>query len=454
MTVPADARRALLVLLIAGAATRLAGVSHPPVVVFDEVHWGKAVNAYCCSGERIFDVHPPHGKLLLTLGAVLGGYRGGMSFDTIGLPYQPTSAWAFRLVPALAGIAIPLLFFLLLRRLGGSVPAAFLGGLLLVFDNALLLATHVMVFDGLLVAAILGALVCVLGAEAARTPGRARAWRLSGGALAGLAVGTKFTGLVAPGLIGVWWALRLFGPPVRRGRVWRDGAEMAVAATVVYLAGWLLHFALLTSPGPADAFHPTTGRLFEDLRVTHTTMIEANANMRTPHPDASGPLSWPVMKVAPFFWAGPDASIHLVGNPVVWWGSSLLLLVIIVNMGLARVTRLRVDVLPGAPVPGARAGAWLPLTGYALAFLPFFGVTRVLFLYHYLTPLVFAVAAVMLWLDRAGWIRSARIGDQRASYYAAIGLGIVAFVLISPVTYGFSAGPYDEWLMAVLRSWR
>lgn len=436
-------------LFIAGAATRLLGLSTPPVVVFDEVHWGKAVNAYCCTGERIFDVHPPHGKLLITLGALLGGYRGGMSFETIGLPYPPNQAWAFRLVPALAGIAIPILFLLFLRLLGGSVPIAFLGGFLLVFDNALLVETHLMLFDGVLVAAILGSLVCLLQSEHERSGGRARLWRLASGALAGLAAGTKFTGLVAPALLGLWWAIRLLGPAPRRGRIWRDGLDLAAAAGVVYLAGWVVHFALLTSPGPADAFHATTGRFFEDLRVTHRTMIDANYNLRIPHPDSSVPLSWPWMKVAPFFWTSPSSSIHLVGNPVVWWGSSMLLLVLLVNMALMRVTRLRLE-----PTAGPQVRLWLPLVGFGLAYLPFFGIERVLFLYHYLTPLVFAVAAVLLWLDRAGWIRSGALGDQRGSYYVVFVLAVVAFVAVSPLTYGFSVGGYDEWLVAVLRSWR
>ncbi len=77
-----------------------------------------------------------------------------------------------------------------------------------------------------------------------------------------------------------------------------------------------------------------------------------------------------------------------------------------------------------------------------------------IFLYHYFTPLVFALAFVTLWLDAAGWMRGDRWGGQRRSYYVAIALTILLFVLVSPLTYGFSAGQYDEWLALVIRSWR
>jgi dolichyl-phosphate-mannose--protein O-mannosyl transferase len=95
----------------------------------------------------------------------------------------------------------------------------------------------------------------------------------------------------------------------------------------------------------------------------------------------------------------------------------------------------------------------MPLAGFFLAFVPFFRITRVLFLYHYLTPLLFSLAFVLLWLDRAGW---ARPGDARGrtSLRLIIGLAVAGFLLMSPLTYGFSVGGYDEWLAGIIRSWR
>jgi dolichyl-phosphate-mannose-protein mannosyltransferase len=217
----------------------------------------------------------------------------------------------------------------------------------------------------------------------------------------------------------------------------------------VYLGGWAIHFARTPNPGPADAFHPTTGRFFHDLWVTHTTMLSANFSMALTHPDASRPLTWPLMKVAPYFWAGDGASIYLLGNPVVWWGASVLFVVFVVDALLMKVTRLRVDA-PGL----ARKGVWLPFVGFLFAYLPFFGITRVIFLYHYLTPLVFSIAFVVLWLDAAGWIRGDTWSGQRKSYYVAIAALVIGFLLVSPLTYGFSLGNYDEWLATVIRSWR
>jgi dolichyl-phosphate-mannose--protein O-mannosyl transferase len=440
-------RAAIVGLVVVGALTHFVGLTYPRQVVFDEVHWGKSVSAYCCTGQRVFDVHPPHGKLLLTLGALVGRYDGRFDFDHIGEPFTTQPVFFIRLVPAIVGILIPPLFLLFLRYLGASLPAAFLGGLMMAFDNAMLLETRILVFDGILVAAILGSLVCLFAADQATSETKARVLYALTGALAGLAVGVKFTGLVSPALILLYLVTKILS---RRQEMARRLSHMGIgliAAAVVYLGGWAVHFALTPNPGPADAFHPTTGRFFQDLWVVHKTMLSANFNMTLTHPDASTPLSWPFMKVAPFYWTGGGASIYLLGNPVVWWGSSLLFVVVIVNALLMRVTRLRVDA-PGHP------NMWVPLVGFAISYLPFFGITRVLFLYHYLTPLVFALAFGLLWLDGAGWITGPGLGGQRKSYYAVMFLVVVAFLLVSPLTYGYSAGQYDEWLAAFIRSWR
>jgi dolichyl-phosphate-mannose--protein O-mannosyl transferase len=92
--------------------------------------------------------------------------------------------------------------------------------------------------------------------------------------------------------------------------------------------------------------------------------------------------------------------------------------------------------------------------GYAIAFVPFFPITRVLFLYHYLTPLLFSLAFVLLWLDRSGWGALDGTRQQRISYAVVIALAVSGFVLVSPLTYGFSVGGYDEWLAGFVRSWR
>src|SRR4030042_1989155 len=124
--------------LVLGAALPLFRLTEPRSVVFDEVHFGGFASAYCGSREYFFDIHPPHAKLLIAGAAALGGYRGDQPFDKLGEVYTRVSPALLRLVPALAGILIPLVLFGVMRQLGASGGAALLTGVALPVRNNLL----------------------------------------------------------------------------------------------------------------------------------------------------------------------------------------------------------------------------------------------------------------------------------------------------------------------------
>ena len=81
-------------------------------------------------------------------------------------------------------------------------------------------------------------------------------------------------------------------------------------------------------------------------------------------------------------------------------------------------------------------------------------MSRILFLYHYLTPLVFALAFVVAWLESAGWIRAADGLRQRTSYFVVMGAAVIGFAAMAPVTYGWQIDGYTPWLLEVIRFWR
>ena len=82
-------------------------------------------------------------------------------------------------------------------------------------------------------------------------------------------------------------------------------------------------------------------------------------------------------------------------------------------------------------------------------------VPRPLFLYHYLTPLLFGLCVVLLWLDHVGWTRPGGWSNQRASFHAATAALALGFVAISPFTFAFVNAPaYQEFLFGLFPRWR
>ncbi|PIT98511.1 MAG: hypothetical protein COT71_00225 [Candidatus Andersenbacteria bacterium CG10_big_fil_rev_8_21_14_0_10_54_11] len=466
-------RRWLLLLLFFGIAFHVPGLVYPREVVFDEVHFGKFVTAYCCTHERFFDIHPPHAKLLIAATAYLAGYRGGVPFEHIGQPYGPVSPLPLRLFPALMGIVLPLVIYWLIRELGGGAGAAFFGGTLVTLDTAVLVQTRIIALDGLLLTALFGSLAAYMAAERCLLQ-RARGWirwMVLAGAMAGLAAGTKFTGLVAAGLLGVVLIGTL---PLRPASRWVSAvAAVTASALAVYAAGWALHFVLLPLPGDGDAWGvpnfsgaPLPISFVREVWKLHEVMLSANTGLAATHPNASAWYTWPFMAEPVFYWQhGPMAPgragvIYFIGNPAVWWGVSFMFLAAVFSVLLTWADWLRLAARRG--VRAASRGArrlfneplFLLLVGFALSLVPLTGVHRVLFLYHYLTPLLFSLLFVVLWLERVGWIQPGGVRVQSRWYVLVLFSTAAFFIFFSPLAYGWAVPA--EWLNHLywLSGWR
>lgn len=442
----------LLLLLLIGLLTHFIGLGHPDSVVFDEVHFGKFVNDYAFTGQRLFDIHPPHAKLLIAGVARSAGYDGKADFDHIGEPYGTNSAFALRLAPALSGVLLPLTLYLVVCLLGGGPATAFLAGLALALDNAFTLQTRIIALDGPLLLATFGSLCLFLWALRF-APGRARyGVLLLAGACAGMAVGSKFTGLVALALPFLYAVAALFRKfSARALGQWLSAAGIfLVGAVAIYVAGWWLHFALLTQPGEGDVWGLPTGHFIHDLIAIHKTMLSANINLHATHPDASPWWGWPFMDKPIDYWGEGNALIYFIGNPVVWWLGGALFVSAVMALARTWLTKRRVPPTTATPLNIA-----LPLTGYLVAYAPLMDVGRVLFLYHYMMPLSFSLIVVALWLEREGIIQRGSVAVQHRSYYFAIAAMTIGFLFMMPLTYGTLTGAQiNHWIFTLFPHWR
>jgi dolichyl-phosphate-mannose--protein O-mannosyl transferase len=182
----------------------------------------------------------------------------------------------------------------------------------------------------------------------------------------------------------------------------------------------------------------------------HRTMYSANAGLRVPHPHSSPWWAWPLMARPVFYWSGNGAELFFVGNPILWWGTTLGLVVVAANVVLLKVTNLR---LRGDDKPWPRL-LWVPALGYLISFVPLIPVQRPLFLYHYLTPLFFALTTVLLWLDHVGWTRPAGFRGQRLSFHFATTALALGFIAMSPFVFSFLDMPdYRRWVIEFLPVW-
>lgn len=215
-------------------------------------------------------------------------------------------------------------------------------------------------------------------------------------------------------------------------------ACLVAAPLIVYASSFAAHFTLLPKSGAGDAFmtrefqsglegnvnaenillnEPSFPAKFLELNME---MFRSNQRLTSEHPYSSEWYTWPFMDRAIFYWVEERAHIYLLGNPFVWWGTSLAAIIALANVVVTGVRKSDHVLL-------ILLGAWL------LNFLPFIGIGRVMFLYHYLTALVWAVLILAYLVDR--------LKRPEKAVVALTAVALVMFVFFAPLSYGLPLSP-------------
>ncbi|CAG8739916.1 3780_t:CDS:2, partial [Acaulospora morrowiae] len=123
----------LTILTILSFATRFYMISHPKEVVFDEVHFGKFASYYL-KRTYYFDVHPPLGKLMIAAMGWILGYDGHFDFKKIGMDYIENDVpyVGLRSLPAALGALYVPLAYLIMKESGYPMITAILAAGLMV----------------------------------------------------------------------------------------------------------------------------------------------------------------------------------------------------------------------------------------------------------------------------------------------------------------------------------
>jgi dolichyl-phosphate-mannose-protein mannosyltransferase len=445
----ARVRPELLTLTVLSAAMHFWRLFTPNAVVWDEIHFEHHAGHYL-AGTHYFDVHPPLGKLLYAAEARLFG----ISAETLlaGAP-----ATALRILPALLGMLIVPLVYLLLRQLGAARRVATLGGFIVLCENALLVDTRLAMLEPYIISFGLSAIVLYFAARR-ESPMR---WALlaASALMAGCAISVKWTGASALGVILTLWFAQVIESKPGLARAAGEFAVLTLVPIAVYVWAFAIHFHLLRRTGVDDAMMPWRFRetlignvaynpaakmsLFAKIADVHSAMSRGNRSLEYVTHMASSPwYTWPIMKHPILFWQSkttPQSSLVLLGNPVVWWGGWIAALIAGV---LTAIGRVRLNTYRFAMI--------VLLGGFLLNYVPFMAIRRIMYLYHYLFALVWLIMlGVMALSVTAGWNEEPdaplwRFPTRRSAvaYWSAAALVLVSFLYFSPFTFGL---PLSQW---------
>ncbi|KAI1433698.1 dolichyl-phosphate-mannose-protein mannosyltransferase 1 [Xylaria sp. CBS 124048] len=180
------------------------------------------------------------------------------------------------------------------------------------------------------------------------------------------------------------------------------------------------------------------GKFWELQKV----MWKTNAGLTDSHTWDSRPESWPILRRGINFWGKDHRQIYLIGNPIIWWSSTLAVVTYIIFKGIA-ILRWQRSVGDYSNTTFKRfdyeVGTWV--LGWALHYFPFFLMGRQLFLHHYFPALFFAVLALCQIYDfvtarfAIPGVRENPIVNK-IGVVAFLALSAAAFALYSPLAYG------------------
>ncbi|KAG6811963.1 hypothetical protein H0H92_005067 [Tricholoma furcatifolium] len=172
-------------------------------------------------------------------------------------------------------------------------------------------------------------------------------------------------------------------------------------------------------------------KFFELQQVMWTT----NAGLTDRHTYDSRPDSWPRLRRGINFWVKEHRQIYLIGNPVVWYLSTLSVVAYAAVRGflILRAQRGYRDFDNTKVVKYDNLCGFL-FIGWSLHYFPFFLMGRQLFLHHYFPALYFAVLLSGACFDLLTSTLRPKVRLQIAAVFAI--LAIWQFSRFSPLAYG------------------
>ncbi|BFZ62273.1 Dolichyl-phosphate-mannose--protein mannosyltransferase 4 [Saitoella coloradoensis] len=258
---------AVTVLTALAFITRFYRISHPAEVVFDEVHFGKFA-AYYIQRTYFFDVHPPFAKLLFGFVGWLIGFDGEFKFENIGDDYIKNNVpyVLMRALPATLGaLTVPIVFGIM-QEANYGLPACVLAASWVLFDNAHIAETRLILLDACLVFSMAFSIYAyVRFMRHSKTPFTRGWWMwllLTGLGLSSV-FSTKYVGLFTYFTIGVavlfdLWRLLDVNHGLTLPQFGKHFAARAWGLIImpfcIYLFWFWVHFTVLSKSGPGDDF--------------------------------------------------------------------------------------------------------------------------------------------------------------------------------------------------------
>lgn len=402
---------------------------------FDELYHARTGYEYIHKIEPYETVHPPLGKVLISLGIMLFGMN----------------PFGWRIMGVLFGILMVPVMYALGKRFFKKSEYALLAAFLFTFDFMHYTQSHIATLDVFAVFFILLMFYFMYryftmnvyqdGLKKTFVP-----LALSG-LFFGIGAATKWIGIYAGAGLAVIFFTSIGQRYLEYRRAKRSGDEAAfervrnfwknTGLTVIWC---VLFFVIIPIIIYILAYIPYF-RIGYDLKgiwQCQVTMFSYHSGLEATHPYQSLAVEWPYIARPVWYFMGafePEgkvATISVMGNPAVWWICSLGTLALIAGLCIKKVK--------GNPA------IFVSIVGVVCNFMPWLFIQRCIFIYHFFATVPFIILSSVCLLaeiekkhPKIAWVK-----------WAWMAVTLLLFVIFFPVISGRECSiPYAdalEWL--------
>jgi len=410
---------------------------------FDEIYHPRTAYEHLKNVYPYEVSHPPLGKLIISLGVLLFGMN----------------PFGWRFMGTLFGVLMLPILYLFLKNLFGKTAVAFCGTCLFAFDFMHLVQTRIATIDTYGVFFILVSYYFMYRWLSVPAGSRLRKSILPlflCGLFWGIGCASKWTVVYAGVGLALLWLLGL----IFKGREWCTAVDETgrprfapyvigtfflslvffVAIPVcVYVASYIPY---VTADAARNGTVPTLMRLLELTWDNQVFMLTYHQGVHTPHPYESYWYQW-IFDVRPILYyrdwdrvaaEGVKSLFASFNNPMVSWTGLLAFIAVVIQT----VRR--------------KCGKGLFLIIALLSqFVPWLGIGRILFAYHYFPTVLFLVFAIAYLMDD---MLTRRRRGCRVAVYGFTACATALYALFYPVLVGLYIPMwYSEYLLRWLPSW-
>ncbi|BAB74849.1 dolichyl-phosphate-mannose--protein mannosyltransferase [Anabaena sp. FACHB-709] len=479
-------RIGLVGIFLLSLSLRFWGLDRFNTLVFDEIYYAKFGHNYL-NYIPFFDAHPPLGKYMIAMGMWLSSYIPFWQEGVNGLTGALRSPWSYRWVNALSGSFIPLIianiaYHISYRRSFALIAGLFtaLDGLFIVESRYALINIYIVIFG------LLGQWLFLLALASQKQ--RRNLYLVIAGMAFGCSIATKWNGLFY--LVGIYliWSIAWVWQFITSEYQPRDNSAdvepislqtslynitqinigqiiffLGIIPTVIYSLIWIPHLQINPKYGFIQVHQEILG--FHERLDGNTAQV---------HPYCAAWYKWPLM-IRPMAYyyqtaqsvndplpvLGPPLpsgagkviyDVHAMGNPFLWWfgvAALLFLLGMLIAKVMIPLVKERRLSLPAK----LSVDTWISLYivwNYAINLLPWTIVSRCVFIYHYMTGVVFAFLAIAWFVDQClrSYYRPLRLVGVTISFVI-----IAALIFWLPVYLGLPLSPEGYKMRMWFKSW-